>query len=185
MAPTAAARRGIDSGLTGLGRGGRGERRRRGVRASAGDLDQRHCCAGDRGGWRPHTPGRGKLVALAKKRRLRQRQPQVAHVAFEVDPAIGRDQPIPPDRPAVPAVQQSAQLTGTPQPQQAHRRPWHPVAACIPVTDGAQGNTQVGGTGLAAQQAAMTQLPEAVRRHVPDAAAAAGGRLGRGPCNLA
>ena len=42
---------------------------------------------------------RGPVVALTEQGRLRQRQPQVAHVAFVIDPAGGH-QPVAPDRPS-------------------------------------------------------------------------------------
>src|SRR3546814_20223210 len=88
-------------------------------------------------------PENGALIALTEQVSLLDRQPPVAHVALPVDPAFRRHQPIPDDPPAVPAVQQTAQLAGAQQAQQPHRRPWPAVPATVPVTDGTQADAAI------------------------------------------
>ena len=128
------------------------------------------------------------VVAFAEQARLRQGEPQLAHVALAVGAAIGRHQPIPEDRPAVPAVQQAPKLPGPQQPQQAHCRPRHAATSGVPVPDGSHANAQIGRRRLpVAQQAAMPKLAETFRTDeplppgtLPRADRFAGFRRGRG-----
>ncbi len=111
---------------------------------------------------------RGGVVALTEQPRLREREPQAAHVALPVVPAIGRHQTVTVDRPAVPAVQKPTKFPGSQQAQQAHHRPRHAAAPGVPMPDGAHAHAEVRRSRLAvAQQAAVAQLAKSGRADEP------------------
>lgn len=125
-----------------------------------------------RRGWLGHAPSsrsalRALVVAQAEGLGLPTGQRPPAKIPARVGDAFGRHQPGAGQRPAAPFGPQGSKVAQAHEPQQLHRRPWHPVRATVPRLHRRQRAAEQIGASLAAQEARAAKLAETIGRQVP------------------
>jgi hypothetical protein len=105
-------------------------------------LNQRHCFAGDRRGWRPCTPKHPSIDGLTKKAGLLADDVPLGHHLRVPAPARGRPQTIAVDHPPRPVVVERTKIAITLNPKQPHDSPRHTMLAGVPHLHGTKADTE-------------------------------------------